>query len=158
MRQLTPEQARRLAAMRRLARMLDSSMAIPGTPYRFGLDPVLGLVPGLGDLVSPLFAIGLLWLARDLGVPRVVRLRMVYHVAIDALVGLVPVLGDLFDVAWKANDRNVALLERHARGEHPPASGDWLFVVATTLLLAGIAIVPLLLLVWVVRALSGAGG
>ena len=73
-------------------------------------------MPGLGDLVSPLFTIGILWQARDLGIPRVVQLRMIFNVAIDSLVGAVPVLGDLFDFAWKSNNMNLALLERHALG------------------------------------------
>ena len=92
---------------------------MPGTSFRFGLDPILGLVPGLGDLVSPLFTVGLIWQARDLGIPRVVLLRMIFNVAIDTLVGLVPLLGDLFDFAWKSNNMNLALLEAARRRGAP---------------------------------------
>jgi hypothetical protein len=105
--------------------------------------------------VSPLFTIGVLWQARDLGIPRVVQLRMIFNVAIDALLGIVPLAGDLFDVAWKANDMNVALLERHAYEEQRPASGDWLFVGGMMLLLLVIAVAPFFLFGWLMSALTG---
>src|SRR5919106_6578273 len=104
LRQLTPRQGQRLEALRKVAHLLDSAFVVPGTSYRVGLDPILGLVPGLGDLASPLFTIGILWHARELGIPRVVLLRMIFNVAIDSLLGAVPLLGDLFDFAWKANN------------------------------------------------------
>ena len=126
--------------------MLDSAVPVPGTSFRFGLDPILGLIPGLGDLVSPVFTLGILWQARDLGVPRLVQLRMIFNVAIDVLIGIVPLIGDLFDFAWKSNDMNLALLERHAYEEHRPSAGDWMFVVACVVLLVVIAAVPFLLL------------
>src|SRR3954470_21466035 len=97
LRELSPGQQRSLDALRRFAQLLDSAFVVPGTSYRVGLDPIVGLIPGIGDLLSPLFAIAVLWQARQLGVPRVVQLRMIGNVAIDALVGAVPVLGDLFD-------------------------------------------------------------
>ena len=126
--------------------MLDSAVPVPGTSFRFGLDPILGLVPGIGDLVSPVFTLGILWQARDLGVPRVVQLRMIFNVAIDVLIGIVPLIGDLFDFAWKSNDMNLTLLERHAYEEHRPSASDWMFVVVCVVLLVAIAAVPFLLL------------
>lgn len=154
LRPLTHGQQQRLDMLRRMARLLDSALALPGTNLRFGLDPILGLIPGLGDLVSPLFTISLIWQARDLGVPRVVQLRMIVNVAIDAVVGLVPLAGDLFDAAWKANDRNMALLERHAYEVHDPTAGDWAFVAAAIALLAAIAVLPFLILAWVFSLLD----
>jgi hypothetical protein len=148
LRQLTPGQEQRLAVLRRVAGMLDSAMLVPGTSIRFGLDPILGLIPGLGDLVSPLFTIGVIWQARDLGLPKVVQLRMVFNVAIDMLIGLVPVAGDLFDVAWKANNMNLALLDRHVYEERPASSSDWLFVSGIIALLIVLAVTPFLLLGW----------
>jgi hypothetical protein len=109
---------------------------------------MLGLIPGLGDLISPLFAIAILWHARALSIPRVVQLRMMFNVAIDALIGVVPVVGDLFDFAWKANNRNMALLERHAREERPATAGDWTFVLVMTLLLVTIAAIPFVIGGW----------
>jgi hypothetical protein len=141
-RQLTPAQSQRLQALRRLSLLLDSAFPVPGTTYRVGLDPIFGLVPGLGDLVSPLFTIALLWQAQELGVPRVVQLRMIFNVAIDAFLGAVPLVGDLFDFAWKANDLNMGLLEGHAQEERPPSPGDWLFVLLMTLLVVAVAAVP----------------
>ena len=155
LRQLTPGQMRRLEALRHVSRLLDSAFVVPGTRIRVGLDPILGLVPGLGDLASPLFALVLLWQSRDFGVPRVVQLRMIFNVAIDALVGLLPVAGDVFDVAWKANDRNLALLERHAYEERRPSAGDWLFVTGLIVLLVAIAAIPFLLASWLMNGVGG---
>jgi hypothetical protein len=149
-RQLTPGQLQRLDALRKVAQLLDSAFVVPGTSMRIGLDPILGLVPGLGDLISPLFTVGILWQGRELGIPKVVQLRMIFNVAIDTVVGLVPVLGDLFDFAWKANDMNMVLLERHAHEEHPAAPGDWAFVAAMILLLVVIAAVPFIVLGWLI--------
>ena len=147
-RQLTPRQVRGLEALRNVAQMLDSAFVVPGTSYRFGLDPILGLVPGLGDLVSPLFTIGILWQARELALPRIVQLRMIFNVAIDSLVGAVPLLGDLFDFAWKANKMNLALLERHAQEERPASAGDWLFVTLMVALVVLVAVIPFVIIGW----------
>lgn len=154
LRPLTPGQSQRLEALRTASQLLDSAFVVPGTSYRIGLDPILGLVPGLGDLVSPLFAIGILWQARDLAIPRVVQFRMIGNVAIDALLGAVPLVGDLFDFAWKANNMNMALLERHAQEERTASSGDWLFVVAMVLLLVTIAVMPFVIAGWLVASLG----
>lgn len=149
-RQLTTGQAQRLDALKKVSQLLDSAFLVPGTSYRIGLDPILGLVPLLGDLVSPLFTIGLIWQARELDVPKVVQLRMILNVAIDTLVGMVPLVGDLFDFAWKANNKNLALLERHAYEEHRASAADWLFVVLMVLLLGVVAVTPFLILGWIV--------
>ena len=153
LRPLTPGQSQRLAALRRISTLLDSAFLVPGTSYRIGLDPILGLVPGLGDLLSPLFTIGILWHGRDLGLPRIVQLRMIFNVAIDTLVGAVPLVGDLFDFAWKANDMNLALLEEHGYEERPASAGDWLFVGGLTLLLVLLAAIPFILAGWVIGKL-----
>ena len=155
LRRLTPGQEQRLELLRRVARMLDSALPVPGTSFRFGLDPILGLIPGVGDLVSPLFTLGMLFQARGLGVPRVVQLRMIFNVAIDVLTGFVPLIGDLFDFAWKANNRNMALLERHAYEEHKPSAADWAFVAVCVALLVVIAAVPFLLLGWAINLIAG---
>ena len=150
LRALTPGQAKRLEGLRKVARLLDSAFVVPGTSYRIGLDPVLGLIPGLGDLVSPLFTIGVLWQAHDLGLPRVVQMRMVFNVAIDGLLGVVPLAGDLFDFAWKANDKNMAMLDAHAYEERPASAGDWIFVLSLIVLVAVVALAPFLLAGWLV--------
>jgi hypothetical protein len=151
-RELTPGQMQRLEALRKISQLLDSAFLVPGTTWRVGLDPIFGLVPGLGDLVSPLFTAGILWQGRELGLPKVVQLRMIFNVAIDALVGIVPLVGDLFDFAWKANDMNMALLDRHAREEHAASAGDWTFVVLMIALLVVLAALPFVIAVWIFGA------
>jgi hypothetical protein len=145
MRTLAPAQVKRLEALRKVARLLDSAFVVPGTSYRIGLDPILGLVPGIGDIVSPLFTIGILWHAYDLGLPRIVQLRMLFNVAIDSLVGVIPFAGDLFDFVWKSNDKNLALLELHASEHHHASASDWIFVLSIVLLLLVVAVAPFLL-------------
>ena len=102
-----------LERLRTVSRLLDSAFVIPGTRYRFGFDALIGLVPGLGDAVSAVFSGYIILQASRLGAPKSVVTRMIGNVALDTLVGWVPVLGDLFDVAWKSNLRNMALLETH---------------------------------------------
>ena len=137
-----------LDALRRWAVLLDSAFRIPGTGIRFGLDAIVGLIPGLGDLSTPAFAALLLMQAVRMRLPVVVQARMVLNAAFDMLIGLVPILGDLADIGWKANLRNLALLERHARPGVPPARGDYWFVWICLAFLALIAITPILLIVW----------
>jgi hypothetical protein len=156
LRPLTEGQHRRLSTLKHIAQLLDSAFELPGTGRRIGLDPIFGLVPGLGDLASPLFALMMLWQSRDLGIPRVVRLRMIFNVAIDALVGLLPFAGDLFDFAWKANERNMALLERHAYEERRPSASDWLFVILLIALLLVVAVIPVLLAGWLMGVVGRA--
>ena len=97
---------------RRLAILFDSKFRIPGTRIRFGIDPLLGLLPVAGDLATAAFAVYGVVLARRMNAPGRLQLRMGWNIAIDALAGSVPVLGDLFDVAFKAHLRNVRLMER----------------------------------------------
>lgn len=151
LRSLSPGMQARLELLRQWSTRLDSAFEVPGLRVRFGWDPLLGLVPGLGDLVTPLYSIAVLVTAVQLGIPRVVQLRMLLNVLVDALIGAVPLLGDLFDVAWKANDWNMRLLERHAWEERPPARGDWLFVGAVAVAMMAVVVVPLLL-VWFVAS------
>jgi hypothetical protein len=150
LRSLTPAQEQRLKALRAFSELLDSAFVVPGTSYRIGLDPIIGLLPMVGDLVSPLFTIGVLWQGRDLGIPKVVQLRMIFNAAIDALIGMIPIAGDLFDFAWKSNQMNLALLERHAFEDHRATAGDWLFVLAMILLVLVIAAAPFLLVGWLI--------
>jgi hypothetical protein len=139
------------ALLRRWARLLDHSYRIPVLGVRFGWDPILGLLPGVGDLVTPAFAGLLLVHAMSAGVPKIVQLRMVLNVLIDAGLGAIPLAGDLFDVAWKANARNLRLLERHAGGATPPRPADYAFVGAVLGVLALCAALPLLVVVWLAR-------
>jgi hypothetical protein len=152
---LTPAQAHRLVVLGRAARWLDSAFRVPGTSRRIGVDPLVGLIPGWGDLVAPIFTAVLLWQARALGLPRLVQLRMIANAGLDALVGAVPLVGDLFDFAFKANQRNAALLERYAR-DRRPSVGDRVFLAFLLLLLIGLAAVPILVVAIVVTLLTRA--
>jgi hypothetical protein len=96
-----------------MARLLDAAIQIPGTRFRFGLDPLIGLVPGIGDIIGAMFSTFIIFQAARLGAPRSTLVRMMANVAVDTLVGEIPLLGDLFDFGWKSNIRNVALLEQH---------------------------------------------
>jgi hypothetical protein len=144
-----------LEAVRRWARLLDSTFRVPGTNIRFGWDPILGLVPGLGDMVGPVFAGVLLVHAWKLRVPRIVMARMLLNAALDAGLGAIPVLGDAVDVFWKANQRNVLLLERHARPGTPPRAGDWIMVIGALALLVAAIALPIVLLVWIAQRVLG---
>src|SRR5512143_1092968 len=106
---------RRLARMRRLGYLLDSSIGLPGTRFRFGIDAVIGLVPGLGDLAGGFLSMYIIWESSRLGLPRPILARMAWNVAVDVLVGEIPILGDLFDAGFKANLRNLALLDGYLR-------------------------------------------
>ena len=145
---LRESDARTLAALRKWSVLLDSAFRVPGTQMTFGLDPSLGLIPGLGDLTTPLFAGLLLLHAVRMKIPRVVQLRMVMNAAIDLLIGIIPVVGDLFDFGWKANVKNLALLERYAHPGSKASAGEWLFVLLVLGLLVLIAVVPILTLAW----------
>jgi hypothetical protein len=141
-------------ALRRWAVLLDSAFKVPGTNVRFGLDAIIGLVPGLGDLVAPVFTVILLATALRMRVPAVVIARMVFNAGIDMLLGLVPLAGDVADVFWKADLRNMALLERHARPGVLPTRGDYWFVLGSIGAVVVIALVPILLLVWLLTRFS----
>jgi hypothetical protein len=134
-----------LAWLRWWAELLDSRFRVPGTRIRFGFDPILSLVPGLGDLASPVFATVLLVQGLHQGVPKVVLLRMLANALVDALVGAVPIAGSVADVFWRANTANMTLLEEHARGGRPPTTGDYVFLFAVAAAFGMLALVPVLL-------------
>jgi hypothetical protein len=140
--------ARTLAALRKWSVLLDSAFRVPGTNLTFGLDPILGLIPWLGDLTTPLFAGLLLVHAVRMRIPRVVQLRMVMNAAIDLLIGIVPVVGDLFDFGWKANVMNLGLLERYAHPGSKASRGDWIFVAVVIGTLFAMAVTPFVVVAW----------
>jgi len=96
-----------------VTRWMDDRFRVPGTGIRFGLDAVLGLIPGLGDAVAMTASGSIIYEARRLGVPTATLLRMVFNVVVDIVIGTVPLIGDLFDVGFKANRRNLNLLKQH---------------------------------------------
>lgn len=103
----------RLAAVERLARWMDGMFTLPGTRFRFGLDPLLGLIPGIGNLATFLVSAALVRVMARHGASGEVLVRMAGNVLVDAVLGAIPVIGNLFDFAFRANERNVVLLKRH---------------------------------------------
>jgi len=109
----------RLRWVERVARLMDSQFRLPGTRFRFGLDPLLGLVPIVGDLSSTAVSVALLLTMLRHGASGAVVVRMALNILLDTVVGAIPILGNVFDFAYKSNERNVALLRRHyAEGRH----------------------------------------
>jgi Domain of unknown function (DUF4112) len=104
-----------LRRLRQFSDLLDNAVGIPGTNYRVGIDPLLGLLPGGGDTLGAILSAYIVLQAAQLGAPRPTLVRMVWNILLDSLVGTIPLLGDFFDVAWKANSKNMALLEAHNR-------------------------------------------
>lgn len=142
-----------------MARLLDAEFRLPGTNFRFGIEPLLGLFPWAGDLAGGVLSLMVIWNANRLGISPVVQCRMALNVLLDVAVGAVPVVGDLLDFFVKPNAMNLKLLERHlGGGDRRARPSDWLFVGATLLLAAFAILVPLaaavLVLWWVGRTLG----
>ena len=130
-----------LSRARTLATLLDSSIPIPGTSRRIGLDPLLGLIPVVGDYAGALLSSYIVIAAAQAGAPSFTLIRMIGNIALDTLVGSVPLVGDLFDAGWKSNVKNVSLFERHvaanaSAGRSVKQIGklSGLFLVVTSLL------------------------
>jgi hypothetical protein len=112
--------AHRRATLERLdtlATLLDTALVIPGTNIRFGLDGLIGLIPGIGDMITTALSAYLVYEAHRLGAPTHLLMRMIANVALDGVVGAVPLVGDAFDVLWRANRRNIRLLREWAERE-----------------------------------------
>lgn len=149
-----------LPHLRRAVLVLDDGIRVPGTSFRIGLDPVLGLVPGIGDVAGGALAVAIIGAAVRQGVSRYTLLRMAGNIALDAAVGVVPILGDLFDVVWKANRRNLTLLERHVAEPTATTRADRRFVALVlgglVLLLVALLVAGVMLGLVMVRWLVGA--
>lgn len=111
----------------RIARLLDSAIAIPGTRIRLGLDPIIGLIPGAGDAVTTALSAYVVYEAYRAGLPAALILRMALNVVIDLIVSAVPVLGDIGDIFWRANQRNLAIFDDYlaTRPGGPVIEGSW---------------------------------
>jgi hypothetical protein len=144
-----------MEALRTLKNTLDEAFRVPGTNVRFGWDAIVGVVPWVGDVVTALMACVIVMQAYHMGVPKVVQLRMLLNVAIDLVVGAVPLFGDIADVFWKSNSKNFALLEQHAGTPRPASAGDWLFVGGVIAAIAILALIPLLVVYWLVSRFMG---
>jgi hypothetical protein len=136
-----------------LSHLLDDWFRIPGTRIRFGLDGIVGLIPGIGDIAGGLASCILIAAAWVRGVPYITIARMLVNLALDVIIGAVPFLGDMFDIAWKANRRNYALLARHVHEPRQHTWRDWVFLLSLVAILAAILVVPAVILIWIVGRL-----
>ncbi|HTM10947.1 MAG TPA: DUF4112 domain-containing protein [Verrucomicrobiae bacterium] len=151
-----PERRNELRFARLLADLLDQRFTIPGTDIKVGLDPILDLIPGVGDLVSNLAGSVILLIAARMKVPKIVLARMGMNVALNALIGAVPVAGAVFSIWFRSNAMNAALLERYAAAEVRRADwSDWLFVIGVVAVIVLIAAGIVAALVWLLRAIFG---
>ena len=130
-----------------LEKLLDEAFHIPGTGIRFGLDGIIGLVPGIGDVLAGLLSLVIPIAGWIRGLPYVTLVRMAVNIGIGVLVGSVPVFGDIFDIAWKANRRNYLLLTRHLEAPHRHTARDWSFLFLLAGSLALVFAIPVVLVV-----------
>jgi Domain of unknown function (DUF4112) len=139
-----------------LSHLLDDFIKIPGTSIRFGLDGIVGVIPGIGDIIGGIASCIIIIAAWVRGVSYVTVARMVTNVAIEVVVGSIPVLGDMFDIAWRANRRNYALLVGSVEDPRKHTLQSWLFLGGVCLVLAALVLLPMLLLTWVFGSLMHA--
>jgi hypothetical protein len=107
------QQLNKLRQIRKIARLLDTAIGIPGTKFRIGLDPILGLIPGGGDVVGAAISAYMIYLASSFGLEKSQISKMIQNIALETTVGFVPIVGDFFDAYFKANIRNLDILEQH---------------------------------------------
>ena len=145
-----------------LARWMDGVFRVPGVGWRFGLDAILGLLPGIGDTASSVASLYIITAAHRYGVTQATLLRMALNIVLDTTVGALPLVGDIFDVYWKSNQRNVALLNRHMLATQSEQgklqrSDRWFVVLLVTLLallMIGSIVVAAMLLTWLIAAVA----
>jgi hypothetical protein len=161
---LPPEEKRKRQGLeplfKWLALIMDEFIRFPGTKFKFGLDPLIGLVPGIGDTGSALVSAFALIQAARLGVPKILLARMSLNILINELVGIVPVVGDAFSFWFKSNARNYQIVKNHTAGSTGVSRrSDWVFVIAVLVLLFGIVccglLVSFLFLREIARLLAG---
>jgi uncharacterized protein DUF4112 len=134
--------------LHRLEILLDEAFRVPGTNIRFGLDGIIGLIPGLGDVVAGLLSLIIPMAAWMRGVPYVTLIRMAVNIGIGVLVGSIPFLGDIFDIAWKANRRNYQLMRRHLGEPRRHTRRDWIFLFLLAASLGAIFVIPVVVILW----------
>ncbi|CAN5734648.1 hypothetical protein BH23CYA1_BH23CYA1_16360 [soil metagenome] len=142
-----------LKRLRQISHLLDNAIAIPGSDFRIGLDPILGILPGGGDIVTGLMSVYIVFEAAKMGLPAATLGRMGFNILLDTLTGTIPIIGDFFDVTWKANSQNVALLEKHLADPTPSRSADRLFAIVIVVGLLALILGAATLSVWVLTRL-----
>ena len=140
---LSDDPASRIKRVRVLAKLLDNSIGIPGTPWKIGFDPIVGLIPGIGDLIGAVLSGYIILEAARAEVPAYTLARMLVNVGIDTLLGAIPAVGDIFDAVWKSNTMNVVLLERHLAGDRTAIAREKRGAIAAVVL----AVIVLILII-----------
>lgn len=124
-----------LKRLHKWAWFLDSSIPVPGTNFRIGVDAIIGLIPGIGDLMGTILSSYILLGAAREGTSKAILIRMVINILIESLMGLIPIVGDIFDMVWKANLRNMKLLEAYKKNPSQAKSSSLYFSLVAGLIL-----------------------
>lgn len=154
-----PQPAQIEQSLDRLSHLLDGLFRIPGTGWRFGLDALVGLIPGVGDTATSLASFYILAAGVRYRVPKITLVRMGLNIAVDYLFGLLPVVGDIFDVWWRSNERNVELLKKRAtvtalEAKTAAKKSDWIFVGVIILILIGLLVGSFILTVYILKVIG----
>jgi hypothetical protein len=142
------------STLQRLEFLLDEAFRIPGTSVRLGLDGIVGIVPGIGDVLAGLLSLIIPLAAWVRGVPYITLVRMVVNVGIGVVIGSIPLLGDVFDIVWKSNRRNYRLLSLHISEPRRHTAADWIFLLLLALAIFTIFAVPIILAIWLLTWLN----
>ena len=140
-----------LERLRSLSYLLDEAIPIPGTSYRIGIDPLIGLFPGAGDYLSAAFSAYIILESAKMGASKATLSRMLMNVVVDTLVGNIPLLGDFFDATWKGNSKNMELLENYINSPKEREKTDWLFIIVIILGLIGIVTIVAVINIFILR-------
>jgi hypothetical protein len=140
-----------------VAALLDDMWHIPGTKIRFGLDAIIGWIPGIGDAMAAVASCFIVFASWRRGVPAITLTRMVANIILESTVGAIPVVGDIFHVAWKANRRNYRLLLREKEQPGVRTGRDWMFLALLLFTVIAAVAIPITLLIWLLRYHSGYG-
>jgi hypothetical protein len=155
---LPPEEKQKRSELeplfRWLALIMDNFLRVPGTQFRFGLDPLMGLLPGLGDTGSAVVSAMALIAAARRGLPKILLARMSLNILINEAIGIIPIAGDAFSFWFKSNARNYELLKRHTAGSRRSTRGDWIFVALVLALLFVILVVSLAVSLWLLAQIA----
>ena len=147
----TSDRSRALAEVETLAWLLENSIPVPGTRWRFGFDGIIGLVPFAGDLIGGALTLFVVWRASRMGLPRIVVVRMLLNAAIDLTIGAIPFIGDAFDLWFKANTRNLGLARAWLEEPERSTRNEWLSLLVIAAILVGMVA----FVIWVVFAVIG---
>jgi len=135
-----------------VAALLDDIFRIPGTKIRFGLDALIGWVPGIGDAMTGIASFLIVFASWRRGAKAVTLVRMIANVLLETAVGAIPVAGDVFHIVWKANRRNYRLLIREKEEPGANTGRDWMFLAVLLLAVIAAAVIPIVVLIWLLRS------